>query len=346
MSWGAVLPPSSAHAEEPSAPQKRSAGMVGYDKGLYVATADDLHRIGIEGRLVTRWTVGRFDGLIQNRFNIPTARLGLNGHLFAVNTFELSGELSGGQFELRDAFVDRPFLGARLRLGQFKVPAMRQQMTSLSQMQFMERASTHGFVGLGRDVGVSLYQRPKSTESGAEWYLGVFNGRGGLPFGASQGAVPQVAARVGWSSAHLHGYDEADFDGGPLRVASSLSYVGDVGNWDALVHRFNVDGMVKAYGTSLSWAMALTSRPSALHTRTLKLAGHAQIGHFLVPRRVEVAARYVQVPEGSLQRHEVFGVLNLYRFEHRLKWQVEGGTAHLSGGALDWLARIQMQALL
>jgi phosphate-selective porin OprO and OprP len=325
---------------------KAPRGVVGYDDGLYIATADDAHRLQLGGRLTARWTLGRSEGLVQSRFSIPTARVSLGGHVFTSNDFELSGELGRGVFELRNAYLDRPLFGARLRVGQFKVPYSRQHLTSLSRMQFADRALTHAFSDADRDLGVSVYGRPERDRSGAEWNVGVFNG-GGIDPLSPRRPIKQVAARVGWSSAHVNGYDEADFDGGPLRVAAALGYLGDLSPTDAMVHRFNVDGMLKAYGTALSWAFYLNSRPSPLPQRQLEMGYHAQIGHFLVPRRVEFAARFAQVPEGTRARHEVLAAMNVYRFEHKLKWQLEGGSFHTSGAnVFDWLVRLQMQVVL
>jgi phosphate-selective porin OprO and OprP len=326
---------------------KAASGTVGYDDGLYLATADDAHRLSIGGRLTTRFTVAKEDGLVQSRFSIPTARARLSGHVFAVNDFELSGELQSGAFELRNAYLDRPIFGARLRLGQFKVPYSRQQLTSLSRMQFMDRALTNRFSNADRDLGVSLYQRPERNSEGFEWNLGVFNGRGILPYQPSRPSLPQIALRLGWAGARVNGYDEADFDGGPLRVAAALGYLGDLGPTDAMVHRFNVDGMLKFYGTSLSWAAYLKSRPSPAQTRQLEMGYHVQAGHFLVPRKLEFAGRFAQVPGGLRDRQEVLAVMNVYRFEHRLKWQIEGGSFHSSGSDLfEWLVRVQMQVVL
>jgi hypothetical protein len=331
---------------------KAPRAVAGYDDGLYIATTNDAHRVGIAGRLATRFTVGRDpDGLVRSRFAIPTARLGLSGHVFGVNDFKLSGEVSRGLFELRDAYVDRPLFGAHLRLGQFKAPYSRQQMTSLSQMQFTDRALTNVFADASRNLGASVYGRPDANRSGVEWYLGVFNGGSRLqaPVVLRDDARPgpQVAARVGWSSAHVNGYDEADFDGGPPRVAAALGYLGDLGPTDAMIHRFNVDGAFKAYGTSLSWAVYLNSRPSPAPSRTLERGYHVQAGHFLVPRRLEFAARFAQVPDGSRARHEVLAAMNIYRFEHKLKWQLEGGSFHSSGAdVFDWFVRAQMQLVL
>jgi hypothetical protein len=331
---------------------KAPRAIAGYDEGLYISTNDDAHRVGIGGRLTTRFTVGRDgDGLVRSRFAIPTARLGIRGHVFGVNKFVLSTEVGRGVFELRDAYVDRPLFGGRLRLGQFKVPYSRQQMASLSQMQFTDRALTNTFSDASRNLGVSMYGRPDANRSGVEWYVGVFNGGSRLqaPVVLRNDARPgpQVAARVGWSSAHVNGYDEADFDGGPPRVAAAVGYLGDLGPTDAMIHRFNVDGVFKAYGTSLSWALYLNSRPSPLATRPLEGGYHVQAGHFLIPRRLEFAARFAQVPDGLRARHEVLATMNVYRFEHKLKWQVEGGTFHSSGAdVFDWLVRAQMQLVL
>ncbi|NOU29920.1 MAG: hypothetical protein HOO96_18605 [Polyangiaceae bacterium] len=326
---------------------KAASGRVGFDDGLYVSTADDAHRISVGGRLMTRFAVAREDGLVQSRFSIPTARARISGHVFSTNDFVISGELGRGAFELRDAYLDRPIFGARLRLGQFKVPYSRQQLTSLSRMQFTERALTNAFSNADRDLGISLYHRPEPKSRGVEWYLGVFNGGGVAPAQLVDHALPRVAARIGWSSARVNGYDEADFDGGPLRVAAALGYLGDLTPTDAMVHRFNVDGILKFYGTSLSWAAYLNSRPSPAETRKLAIGYHAQIGHFLVPRRLEFGARFSRIPEAQRERQEVLAVMNIYGFEHRLKWQVEGGTFRTPGSdVLDWLLRIQMQVVI
>jgi Phosphate-selective porin O and P len=320
-----------------------------------LSSSDGTFRMRPEGRLQVSLSMFNRSGVVAHRFELPTARIGFSGHVFSTYKYELSGDFGSNNvnspFELRDAYIDSPLLGLRVRLGQFKRFYSQGHMRSLSKMQFTERAITDAFSGAGRDIGVSLYDRPARDASGWEWGLGVYNGRGGLgsPEFFARGAQPQASFRAGYTSARLDADDEADFDGGPFRVGASLNYLGSYAQGDTKqIHQFiGVEGMLKAYGTTLSWSAFSALYTPPLGKLRVDVAGHVQAGHMVVPNRLEFAARYGQAPIGDVWRRQATGAANIYVRGHRLKVQVEGGVMPMDKAPrLDWLARVQMQLVL
>jgi hypothetical protein len=322
---------------------------------LALSSSDGAFRVHPEGRLQVNWSTANRSGVMAHRFDLPTARIGFSGHVFSTYRYELSGDFGSNNvnqpFELRDAYIDSPIFGLRVRLGQFKRFYSQGHMRSLSKMQFTERAITDAFSGAGRDIGISLYDRPAREVASWEWGLGVYNGRGGLgsPELFARGGQPQASFRAGYTSARLDADDEADFDGGPLRVGASLNYLGSYAQGDAkqMQQFIGVEGMLKAYGTTLSWSAFSALYTSPLGKLKVDLAGHLQVGHMVVPNRLEFAARYGQAPFGDAWHRQATGATNIYVRGHRLKVQVEGGVMPVDNApTLDWLARVQMQLVL
>lgn len=333
--------------------------VAGYDEGLYLAAANDEFRLAVGGAVAAGWQIGqRTDSAastndeVVHSFTLPIARARLHGHAFVTTDFEVSFDFGSSATGtepglLRDAYLDRPLAGARLRMGRFKPMFARQLMTPVTELQFAERSIAalwpDAAVNIERDYGATLYQRGSDKAGGFEWSLGVFRGRGF----ATADSSPLVAARVGWSSAHANSYSESDFDGGPLRLAFGVAYAGDLadGKARAMIHSVTGDVVLKAYGLALTGAVFVDSARvgQALERDTL-VRTNTQLGYMLIPRKFELTARYAQIPVGNSYTQEYLSGANLFAYGHRQKWQLEAGGQRTTGHRdFDWVARVQTQ---
>ncbi|HUS64708.1 MAG TPA: hypothetical protein VMZ28_09215 [Kofleriaceae bacterium] len=355
-----VLAPVAVHAQEvpPPAPPAdlpppgtaaALSGHVGYDDGLFIATGEDEFRLRVGGWVIARWAYSDPVDDVTQRLSLPSVRLFADGHTLGDLGYAISLDAAEGEAQLRDAYIDRPIGGAVLRVGRHKRAFARQHLASLAVQQFTERALTDELYQEDRDLGVRLYRVPDEDECGVEVHVGAYNGYAPLLPVAHRGGGPALLARLGWTSAHMDGFDEADLDGGPARLAFGAGYLVDAADATVaeMTHETTVDAVLKANGWSLSGAWfgaSYRERPGA--ARQWVNAGHAQLGYFIVPRRVELAARGSVLPVELLlrQRREAVGVLNLHASGHRRKLQIESGVMQLRDPReVQWLVRVQTQ---
>jgi hypothetical protein len=353
------------------------AVQVEYDKGLSITTADGQYALGIGVRAQLRAELLRTEeaGELQARFLIPRMRLQLDGHAFGPdNAYKVEFELSGsGSPNLKDYYVDHAFSPAlRLRVGQWKRPFNRQELVSDFGSAFLERSITNGFAGGGRDLGLAVHNGYEKSPEGIEWALGVFNGTGdrarqGLacddvmdistctpttPSNVPEDFGPMVVVRVGWNQGGIKGYGEGDLEGGPLRLAVGASYKADLGDLDEdaagdlqIQHAAEIDGMVKIEGYDVSGAVFWVKQGSA----DALLGAYGQAGAFVLPGRIQVAARagWHQVDTVmDIDRMEVLGAFNWYVAGHAYKWMTDAGIVQdlgAAGGGTDFQARTQLQ---
>ncbi len=364
-------PPPPAPSPIVAAPTRtRSAAppvAVTYDKGLTFESADAKFGLHLSFRNQVRFESLRpmeSGSQFASRFSIPRARLVTEGHAFGDGTrfrLELSfGDLGSYSF-VRDLVIDQR-LGRSvwLRAGQWKRPFSRQWLVSDFASELNERAITAAFVGDGRDLGVGLHNDYERSPAGLEWVVGVFNGFFGaaevpaIHTTCTQAAAgdiacatpppttlptdfqPAVVARVGWNFGGIRGYSEGDLEGGPLRVAIGASYKIDLANLaaghedslaDNLSHGAAADLMIKAHGFGLELGAYLMK----IKTAAPALGYLAQAGQFLVPRRVQLAARFAYAPLGDRHQIEARGAFNVYWQGHAWKWATDVGALQLTG---------------
>jgi hypothetical protein len=287
------------------------------------------------------------DPHLDHRFLIARGRVTLEGHVFGKTDYKFQTEFGKGFVFLRDYYLDQPLGPVRLRVGQWKKPYSRQQITSSGSLQLIDRSITDSFSGAGRDIGLAFHSGYEKTPDGLEWAVGVFNGTGdrshiecetetvmmmttvdcGLPTNVPHDIGPTVVARVGFNHGGIKGYSESDLEGGPLRLGAGVSYMVDLaeGESDPMVHRVGADLMLKVMGASLTGGFYLINALDEMGERQNDIGFHAQAGYFLTPKQLEVAARFAQIPEGDDELREILGGLNWFFQGHSLKWQLDGG---------------------
>jgi phosphate-selective porin OprO and OprP len=214
--------------------------------------------------------------------------------------------------------------------GQFKVPLGRQEMTSSSKMQFVERDLLSGEFSRGRDIGLQV--SGLVAEKKLEYRLGVFNGNPASRIENDNDKF-QLNARLTFMPFGDVKYSEGDFESKdkPLfAIAAALEHNDQHGSTNAddfLTTVIGGDVVFKYKGFS-AFAEYFHRQREPESGRTFDSPGfHVQAGYFVVRDRFEVAARYASYdPTDAIASNdlsEVGGALSYYIQKHLLKIQAD-----------------------
>jgi phosphate-selective porin len=147
----------------------------GYDKGFYIKSADDKHKLTVSGFLQFQGNLFEHndipksarpvfnDGLQgtnrDDTFFLRRARLKFKGHLWTKDLgYTLQIGWDGGSPGLKDAYMEYKWANwARVRLGQFKPPFSMEAQESDSMTETIERAAIVVILGMGRRTGIKFY---------------------------------------------------------------------------------------------------------------------------------------------------------------------------------------------
>lgn len=150
-----------------------------YDKGLIFESSDGNWKMRFRVRAQVRLTVNDTDEeLTSTNFSIQRIRLQWDGHAFRpwfLYTLQIQPTDSNA---LRDLYFTAAYNNnIAPRIGQWKVPFGRDELTSSSALQFVDRSIINDEFGLGRDRGAVLLGGigPNYNFS---YSGGVFNGDG------------------------------------------------------------------------------------------------------------------------------------------------------------------------
>lgn len=332
--------------------------LAGYKKGFFLQSADGDFSMKLKGRIQARFEFDSVDGGTEREENyaisIPRARIKLAGNLYGSELdYSLQLDMGKGQVSLKDALLNYK-VGEKVwvRVGQFKKPFSRQQISSSGKQTFVDRAITDKGFGSGRDIGVMLHNRFEKSPT-VEWAVGVFNGTGDkgqfsgdveVDTMTGEGEVtsgkfsnvpdkmaPMVVARVGYNSGKMKGYSEADLEGGPLRFGLGASVLSefDSDNDDSSMVAGQLDYIVKNNGFSSTGGIYIATGQDGAKFSDQALAAigaHAQFGYVL-SGNVQPAVRYELVaPDGPDNNvHAVRGAVSLYKEKHNFKWTTDIG---------------------
>ena len=351
----------------------------GYKKGFFLHSGDGNYAMHMKVVGQGRYTLEVPDnGEEESAFSLSRIRLTLAGHAHSKSIrYKFQTDFGKGQVSLKDFLVDytisQPVV---LRVGQFKRPFSRQQITSSSKQAFIDRAITDKSFGAGRDIGIAFHNNYEKSPQ-LEWAVGIFNGTGDK--GRLSGSVdtatgdietgsfnnvpgrfnPAFVARIGYNSPGMKGYSEADLEGGPLRFAVAASslvvFDADKGKFDAddadnASVAIELDYALKVNGLSTDGAIYLVTAQDGSSLSDLGYAGfgaHLQAGYLVNETYLPTIRYALVVPDGSdNNRHEIMGGLALFAHGHKFKWQIDGGVLlNETAGETqaDILARTQLQ---
>jgi hypothetical protein len=350
---------------------------VGYEKGFFYKPEHGLFGLKANGRMQTRLTFETVDGKTETTgFAIPRARLKLKSHLGTKRVVgALQMDFSKLHLGLKDLYVDAEILPKKLvlRVGQFKRPFSRQQITSTGSMLMIERTPLDGYFGAGRDIGLMAHNKIKKSPR-FEYAAGAFFGSTfslpgtlGGEFTDDAGdfrttehawqelqaeAGPALVGRVGVNHGDVKAYQETDFSGGGLRFGVATGGMFDAGLHEGGVPRAvgAVDAIAKAHHFTVNGAAFLgsTTQGERFDARPESLGAYLQAGYLLfdhVQPAIKVGRILSSAPEAGLQEYMVG--INAYVLGDQLKWQTDAGTLIYDDGpvASASLVRTQLQGI-
>ncbi len=224
------------------------------------------------------------------------------------------------------------------RIGQYKVPFGRQELTSSERQQFVDRSILSGEMTHSRDVGVSVMGLLAGGT--IDYRAGIFNGNGrNKPINDNN--KYQYDARITYQPWGDPKYSESDFESKdkPLLAIAAQFEDNDLSDTTNAVdfdnRIFGGDVVFKYRGFSVFGEYF-----SRLRTPEQGVAFHSdgwnvQAGYFLKRDVVEVAYRHAQWDPSALvsgdDQTEDGGALNYYLLKHRFKLQ--GDFRHLKDGS-------------
>lgn len=372
MSTPSGAPAGDATEQAATAP----AVTAGYEKGFFIRHPTKPYQLRINGRIQGRYEYELTEqGADHSAFSVARARLKLGGVLFSKQlTWALQTDFGKGNVVLKDAYVDYAFIPGWLhaRMGQWKRPFSRQQITSSGKLEMVDRAITDGLFHAGRDIGFALHNGYEKSPTW-EYIVGVFNGtgdrarlKGDVEVDPATGVgeivsgklsnvpshfLPAIVARVGYNHGGIKGYSEGDLEGGPFRFSVGLSGILelDADGGDDGAARGQLDVLVKAHGfaaTAAGYVASFQSGGAALDHSYEGFGAHVQLS-YLIHDIVQPVLRYaVLLPDGGNNLHEAGIAISVYLFGHNVKWQTEALALleeQTAQTIADYLFRTQIQ---
>lgn len=330
-----------------------------YKAGEGLKVGDGTNFIAVQGRVQARFSYSAFENAIDDdTWAIQRGKLKLDGHVldkllrfgFQTNLATRANANTTGNAILEDYFVDwvpESYFG--LRVGQYKVPFLMQELTSSGRQQFVDRSLTTGFFNLARDIGATLHGDIGSY--GMNYSVFMMNGDGINTLNRNRGQM--VGMRWEWPILGSYQPSESDTDFSPERnlgIGVAYAYneaVGAVQNNTiparTKAHHGTFDLGYKYKGFSLQGAGMVTRTHNSVITNS---GYNAQIGYFFVPKKFEVALRADgTVFDTAVNQYEYAAALNYFIQGHGIKFQTDYSLIQNNRGANlnDHRVRTQMQ---
>lgn len=324
----------------------------GHKDNFYLKTMDNKFRLDIYGYGQVRYSYQTNDITAKDDlsdFQVQRVRLGFKGFVYSdkLKYQLLLSASQSGEFDkvsLLDWFIDySPVNEFGIRAGQFKVPYSTSFTISASELQFVERTQVDSNFRLDRDNGVNLYGkvfnskltynlgiydgegRNKANQDNGNLYSGrvIFEPLGKYPYHESDNERSDQSLVI-LSAAFATSKDQADSTNTNLsgRLASTALGMSDVSSYNAFVG-------VKYRGASLHgeyYQRAINPEKKGISDETGD-GYYLQAGYFVVPKIVEIAARYESFDpnrdKDNDKRNEYGGAINYFINGHRNKIQVD-----------------------
>jgi hypothetical protein len=360
-------PPPAPPAPMPEKKEPPPPGIdAGWNKGFFLQSHDGVFKLKIGALMQPRLEIQGSDpdlSTLKTRAAIQRAQFELGGSAFSKDlTYFLKVEMGQGFTFVKDAYFNYQFIPEvlELRVGQFKRPFSREQLSSDWKLGFVDRAETDTFFKGSRDVGVAVHNDIDKSRT-IEWSAGVFAGQSEKPAfsgdvvpskkdpselvidGVKESSVvsplaPTGVVRLGYNLGDLKGYNALDMDGGGLRfgvAGSALETVEPVAGGSRGATRGEVDAIVKLAGfdATVAWyASAKQKKGEQSFVQDYEAMGvQAQAG-YLIADFVHPAFRWCMIQQADdTTLHELTGALTFLVFGQNVAVQVDG-TAFLNNG--------------
>lgn len=354
-------------------------------KGFTFTSPDEKFQLALGARLQARYTFTDNDtSQDTSESRVRRMKLFLNGYGFTKDLtykLQLNFAESSTANVLEDAWLNYRVLGhneAQLFFGQDKVPFARQELTSSGAQQFVDRSNATDTFKPARDTGIMVHG--KISDGLVTYNAGVFNGAGQTTTRTSNDNA--FAARVTFNPLGDVSYSEADLDHSekPLvsvgadyyfntlkktgatsfDVSSKVNYAANFlkgGSFGASekvdVDLVSADLAFKWLGASFQGEYFWAQADGKSSGKTQRGHGfYAQTGYFVIPKHLELAARYSYVDRdrdvANDNRTETSGAVSYYFSKHNLKLQGDITNIHKQSSSKptdDMQYRLQAQII-
>ncbi|MHB0971130.1 MAG: porin [Thermoanaerobaculia bacterium] len=317
----------------------------------------DNAQLNISNRVQLRFTQEDPEsGDSKGSFRVRRGKTKFDGWFYNKNlTYELQLNWPNTANPLEDANINYDLgRGSKvfmLKAGQFKVPFGRQELTSSGSQQFVDRSIVSGEFAKGRDIGVQAWGMPMNGK--LDWRVGIFNGNGRTR-SANDNDQYQYDARLTYQPFGDVKYSESDFESKdkPLFAIAGQYEKNDLhgattGN-DVAREIVGADVVFKFKGFSAFAEYFDRDNDPETGASSKSDALHGQIGYFVLPGKLEVAARYATWDPSDLvdanDRTETGVAVNWFWNKHNLKLQGDYGIVEDDAKeSEDKEARLQLQ---
>lgn len=331
------------------------ASKVYWNKGTRLEFPDTGFTARINTQIQSRYTFTDADEDTGDKntssFSLRRARLVLSGS--ALNnefSYKLQSDFVGTTDEngqrtpqLRDAYLQWNACDEQggIRFGQFKTQISRQFNNESQALQFPDRSVVSDYYDLDRQVGAMAFGSWMDGDLTAS--AGVFNGSSdgeGINKPGRDTKHAGVVAVRGNVLGKMNAYEEGDIDwtedpavniGGAYAYSDGNNDLGG-GVQDVDFHTVSVDANFKWMGWSAHGEIFNSSYRPDVGGESEPTGFYAQGGYFVVPKKLEIAARYSYLDcddgeavgdcSGLDKINEVGASVNYFFWKHYLKAQL------------------------
>ncbi len=243
----------------------------------------------------------------------------------------VTAESTTGLAALEDFWVDyEPQRRFGIRVGQFKVPFLFQQLTSSGKQQFVDRALSTSFFDFAYDIGAAAHGKPWESND-IQWTVFAMNGDGVNTINRNQGLL--VGARVDVPLLGTYDASESDIDNSAEpNFGFGLAYAFNEGA-SAFTNGQIPAGAKTSHGTAdagfkyKGWSTqtGLTINRSHEAARVTNWAYNQQVGYFFIPKKLELAAKAggAIFTNATANQYEYAAAVNYFIKGHGLKLQTD-----------------------
>jgi phosphate-selective porin OprO/OprP len=330
-----------------------------YNKGTIFEAPDFSLKINV--LMQTRYVFSDNDLKDNNSsFSVKRARIITEGKLPESFSYKFESDFVGTKAadgtkapHIRDVWISwQPNEQNFFRFGQMKTFISRQEEGSSSKLQFIDTSKTSDFFSYSREQGAAWrWQCPKHI---LETDLGLFNGNSDKEGINSTGLDTNhlVVGTIRFTPLEaLDAGEEADVNY-TENLALSFGVTGGYSEAQAVKNTvegdhnqgtLNIDANLKYHGLSIHGEYFVRHTSDALALDSTTSGAYVQSGYFLIPKKLEVAARWGTIDCDSGNGggdctsadtlDEASGTVNYYFIKHNLKLQ--GGVTSIHKDMLD-----------
>lgn len=302
--------------------------------GLSIGDGDNL--LKIQGRVQGRFTYNNLESAADNdTWAIQRGKIKLEGHVldqllkygFQMNLSTRSTATTG-LATLEDYYIDwAPADYFNVKLGQFKVPFLMQELTSSGKQQFVDRALSSGFFNLGRDIGVDFHGDVLNDHLRYDVFF--MNGDGVNTINRNQGLMVGTRFEVPILGEYKTSESDTD-DSQEHNLGLGVAYAFN----EAAAAVNNIGAGIKASHATLDlgwkyqgWSLQTAGMLQRTHegANLTNFGYNAQLGYFLIPKKFEIAARAGTTifSNATSNQHEYALGLNYFIVGHGIKFQTD-----------------------